>query len=243
MLFENNKLVKTVRFENKRNVGNIISSSKIYNSQTADELLILNISHNDLKIADFCKVISEVSQEIFMPLTVGGGIRSLDDARILFSNGADKVVLNTGFYTDENVIKQIANEFGKQAVVIGLDVKKNDAGWSVYSSSGLKHEGSLDTIIGRINSNNSIGELFVQSIDNDGKMSGFDINLYKYIEDKTTLPIIACGGCGNYDHIYEVFRETNISAVSCGSLYNFTDSNLLRAKSYLSNKGIPVKRV
>lgn len=240
---KNGKLVKSSNFDNFRSVGNIISSSKVYNSQTADELIIIDISKDDdYDFKQFYNQICEVSKEIFMPLSVGGGIRNIEHVRKLISIGADKIIINSGYFDNTELAKEISLEFGKQAVILSIDVIYKDNDWHVYTDRGRSFVGPLSEILYKIN-NKYIGEIFLQSIDRDGCMSGFDIGLYKYAEEIYDGSIIACGGCGNYSHMLDIFKHTNINALACGSIFNFTDSNLLRAKSYLKNNNINVKRV
>ena len=180
-----------------------------------------------------------------MPLSLGGGIRSYDDAATLIKSGADKVVLNSIAYREPEVINKVKTQFGAQAVVVCIDVrldKKNNE-YQLYSHCGQNKEPiTLDEHLQCV-VNAGAGEILIQAIDHDGTMAGFDVPLVKRVNDFCDLPVIACGGSGNYEHLKEVFIETNVSAVACGSIFNFSDSNLIRAKSFLSNYDLPFKEI
>jgi cyclase len=179
-----------------------------------------------------------------MPLSVGGGIRTFEDAAFLIQNGADKVVINSAAYADKSVISRIADVFGAQAVVVGIDtVRREDGSYAASSHCGRQVEAaSIEDHI-RACEAAGAGEFFIQSIDRDGTMSGYEIPLLKLACRTATVPVIGCGGSGHYDHLSDAFLETGISALACGSIFNFSDSNLMRAKAHLSKFGLPFKVV
>lgn len=238
------RLVKTVGFGEWRDVGDPVKSSKVYNDQLADELIFLNISRGTREIEPLLAVLEGVSEVCFMPLSVGGGIASLADARALIKGGADKVVVNSSCYDSPDLISSIAEEFGSQAVVVGIDVRVEDsehAPWSLWSHSGRVRQGTdLETHLSRVVTAGA-GELFIQSIDRDGTKSGYDIALLRRVAERVGIPVIGCGGSGTYEHLREAFQRTSVEALACGSLFNFGDSNPMRAKAHLSNYGIPFK--
>jgi cyclase len=242
-LLLNNRLVKTKNFDEYRDVGDPVSSSRVYNSQYADELIFLNIDKNATGIEPLEEILESVSEVCFMPLAVGGGIRNYKDAATLIKRGADKVVLNTICYDNPQIISEIADNFGNQAVIVAIDVKKNPEGYSLYSNCGQ----TIESVLLEEHCNNCInagaGEILIQSIDQDGSMQGFDLELMRYIKNIVNIPIIALGGAGNYLHLRDVFLKSNVSAVACGSLFNFSDSNLIRAKAFLSNYNLDFKVV
>ncbi|RYV66606.1 imidazole glycerol phosphate synthase cyclase subunit [Legionella pneumophila] len=244
-LLLNNRLVKTVQFNTYRDVGNPVTSSSVYNSQYADELIFLNISRENTSITPLLEIIDKVSSVCFMPLSVGGGIRTFKDARQLISLGADKIVLNSACFDTPELITQIADHYGSQAIIASVDVKWNmkKQCYTVYSNCGqLERNVDLTEHI-NLCIDKGAGELLIQSIDRDGMMQGYDIALAKQIMDIAQIPVIICGGAGHYNHLKEAFLETDISAVACGSLFNFTDSNLIRAKAFLSNYQLHFKIV
>lgn len=240
-LIYNNRLVKTKKFNDFRDVGNPIKSSHVYSNQDADELIILNIDRNDRSISGVLKILEKINENCFMPITVGGGIKSLKDAEKLFNYGADKISLNTASFYDKNLIEKIVEIWGSQALTISIDVFKEVSGkYSLKSNCGQHYEKvSLKEHIKQM-IDIGIGEIFCNSINNDGMMQGYDIELVKTLSSISSVPVIICGGAGNFYHLKDVL-EQNISAVGCGSLFNFGDNNPMRAKAFLKNYNIPLK--
>lgn len=242
-LLLNGRLVKTVRFGEFRDVGDPVKSSSVYSAQRADELVFLNIDRAQPSVKPLADVIAGVSKVAFMPIAVGGGIRSFDDAAFLIKNGADKVVLNSIAYRDKEIITLISERFGAQAVVVSIDAVRGPAGYLLKSACGTVSEDvALDAHIKACEAAGA-GEFFIQSIDQDGTMAGFDIPLIQKACACATVPVIGCGGSGDYNHLRDAFLETGVSALACGSLFNFSDSNPIRAKAFLSNYGLPFKVV
>lgn len=242
-LLINNRLVKTVNFDSYRDVGNPVTSSRVYCDQDADELVFLNINREKRCINELIELLKKVSEECFMPLSIGGGITCLKDAEKLIINGADKVVLNSICYKNTDLITEIADKFGSQAVVVSIDVKKEDNDYKLYSNCGRRGEDRyLEEHIYKCTEAKA-GEILINSIDKDGTMSGYDIDLIESVMKYTTLPVIGCGGSGNTDHLKEAFLKTDVSALACGSIFNFADNNPLRAKAALSNCNIPLKQI
>ena len=242
-LLSGNRLIKTKRFAGERDVGDPVASAKVYNAQYADELVFLNVSREQRTIAPLMQLLDPVSAVSFMPLAMGGGVRSLSDARQLILNGADKVIVNSAVYENAGLVREIAGEFGSQAVIVGIDVRNDVPGGEpeLYSDCGRRLERvSFDRHIDRVVSSGA-GELFIHSIDRDGVMEGYDIALLKRAVKCAAIPIIGCGGAGNYTHLRDAFLDAGVSALACGSLFNFSDSNPLRAKAFLKNCGIPCK--
>ena len=241
-LLQDENLVKTKQFDNSRHVGEPVSSSKIYNAQYADELIFLNIDSN-VELSSLLKLIENVSKHCFMPLSFGGGIRNLEDVKQLISKGADKVVLNSITYNNPQLISDIAQIYGSQAIIVCIDVRLEGGSYQLFSNSGNQHEPiSLEAHIKQIEEQGA-GEIMIQSIDRDGCMQGMDLDLIKRVTQITKLPVIACGGAGDYSHLKDAFLCSDISAVACGSIFNFSDSNLIRAKAYLSNYQLAFKKV
>jgi cyclase len=236
------RLVKTVGFDTYRDVGDPVQSSKVYSAQDADELVFLNIDRKARSIQPFVPLLERVSEVCFMPLSLGGGIGRLEDAETLIKDGADKVVVNSACYREPLLIRRIADTFGAQAVVVSIDVRRADSGgWTPYSDCGRRLEPvelqrHLATCV-----EHGAGEILINSIDRDGTMTGYDMELVRSVSAQVPVPVIACGGAGNYGHLKEAFLESGASAVACGSLFNFGDNNPLRAKAFLSNYGIPFK--
>lgn len=240
-LIYENRLVKSRQFKDFRNVGDPIKSSSVYNSQSADELILLNIDRKNKGVTIFEKYLKLISEICFVPLSVGGGITSFKDVEFLFRNGADKIIINSLGYKQLETIEKIVNTYGSQALIISIDIFNDKGNYNLYSNCGKKYEKiSLKEYL-KLCDKMKVGEIFIQSINRDGMMEGFDIELIKFVQNITDIPIIAAGGSGNYDHLKDLFTSTNVSAIACGSLFNFTDSNPLRAKAYLQNYNIQFK--
>jgi cyclase len=239
------RLVKTVQFGSYRDVGDPVSSSRVYNAQNADELVFLNISRTDRSIQPMLRLVERVSEVCFMPLSLGGGVASVADAARLIRHGADKVVVNSAIYQNYDLIRGIADEFGAQAVVASVDARREEASgdYVLFSDCGRRRETvGLDEHIQRV-VESGVGEILLTSIDQDGMMSGYDLTLLHRVMSRQPVPVIGCGGAGHYNHLKDAFLGAGASAVACGSLFNFGDSNPIRAKAFLTNYGIPFKVV
>ncbi|HEX8580530.1 MAG TPA: imidazole glycerol phosphate synthase cyclase subunit [Allosphingosinicella sp.] len=239
------RLVKTKRFRDFRDVGDPVKSSAVYNSQNADEIIFLNIAREHRSIDMLRVVIEKVSEVSFMPMAMGGGISSADDAAELIRTGADKIVVNSAAYRDKELITATAARFGAQAVVVSIDARWDPAfnRYLLFSDCGrLQETPTLEQHVRDVIAAGA-GEIMIQSIDRDGTMEGYDVELVRRVKAVSTIPVIACGGSGNYEHLREVFAETDVSAVACGSLFNFSDSNPIRAKAFLTNHGLSFKVV
>jgi imidazole glycerol-phosphate synthase subunit HisF len=242
-LLLNGRLVKSRCFENWRDVGDPVKSSAVYNSQYADELIFLNIARDRISVNPLSDLIQKVSEECFMPLAVGGGISSFDDAAYLIQNGADKVVINSAAYSNRELISRIADRFGTQAVVVAIDAKREKLTYVLTSACASQPEAvPLEEHI-QLCESAGAGEFLIQSVDQDGTMNGFDIALLRLGCSAASVPVIGCGGSGHYNHLKEAFIETDVSGLACGSIFNFSDSNPLRAKAFLSNYGLQFKVV
>ncbi|QBG35219.1 imidazole glycerol phosphate synthase subunit HisF [Litorilituus sediminis] len=244
MLLLDEQLVKTCQFDSWRNVGDPVKSASVYNSQYTDELVLLNINRDNRSLEQLANLITQISEVSFMPLAVGGGINSFDDASYLINKGADKVIINSSVYSKPELITQVADKFGQQAVIVSIDVKRSTSGeYQVYSHCGKTLENiSLTEHIQNCQQAGA-GEFMIQSIEHDGMMQGFDIELLKQVMLIANVPVIGCSGSGDYQHLREAFIETDVSALGCGSLFNFSDSNPIRAKNYLTNYNIAFKKV
>jgi cyclase len=241
-LYHSGRLVKTREFTAARDVGDPIKSSKVYSDQDADELMLLNIDPRGGSIHELVDVVRRISEQSYVPLTVGGGIRHIKDAEMLFEIGADKVLINSMAYSDAALISSIAKRYGRQAVVIGIDVRLDNNRYILFSEGGCKREEkTLDDHIASV-IDAGAGEIMIQCINRDGVMEGYDINLLHQVIGFSQVPIIAAAGAGNFFHLKEAL-EAGVDAVACGSLFNFGDNSPLRAKAFLKNYGIPLKKV
>lgn len=238
------RLVKTERFGTFRDVGDPVASSRVYNAQNADELVFLNITREERTLKPLLRVLERVSEVCFMPLALGGGIRTFEDAKTLITHGADKVVVCSATYRTPEIVSQIAERFGAQAVVVCVDARREaDGRYRLYSDCGrvaedVGLEDHLRDVIAR-----GAGEIMVQSIDQDGTMSGYDVELITKATNVCRVPVIGLGGAGHFTHMRDAFLGSGCSALACGSLFNFGDNNPIRAKAFLSNYGLRFKVV
>lgn len=243
LLLQNGRMVKGVNFKDYRDTGDPISCIKIYNTQYPDELVFININKNRFKSKELFKILSIASKNCFIPLTVGGGIDSLKKIEELLNSGADKVILNTINFKNKDLIKNSSKVFGSQCIVVGIDIKKIGEKFYIYSDLGNQKQ-KIDLIdYIKVCEDKGAGEFFINSIDNDGKMIGYDLKLIEKVSKITKLPIIASGGAGNFKHILDLFNKTDASGAACGSIFHFADNNPIRVATYLSQKGIEQKKI
>lgn len=242
-LLANGRLVKSVAFGAYRDVGDPVKSSKVYSDQDADELLILNVVRAPDAVAMLAAQLRRIASECFVPVTAGGGIRTVDDATLLFEAGADKVSICTAAFDDLALLTQIATRYGSQALVVCVDVRRLPDGTpGLVSHCGTQpRQVSLETHLHRA-ADAGAGEILIQSIDRDGAMTGYDLPLVRQVCQATELPVIALGGAGQIVHLKDVFDE-GAEAAACGSLFNFGDNNPLRAKALLKNYDVPLKKI
>jgi cyclase len=244
LLLSNGRLIKTVGFAGERDVGDPVKSAAVYNSQYADELVLLNIDRGRQSIEPLIALLHKISEACFMPLAVGGGITTIDDAARLIENGADKVVVNSAAYGSPELLRSIADRFGEQSLIIGIDARRQqDGSFELYANSGrVAQSVTLSEHILACEWAGA-GEFLIQSIDHDGRMDGFDLDFLRQACAAAKVPVIGCGGSGHYNHLKDAFLQTDVSALACGSLFNFSDSNPMRAKAYLTNYGLSFKVV
>lgn len=240
-------MVKGKQFADFRDTGDPVSASKIYNYQDADELVFIDIDASNSKIKDRNKLynlIEKVSEECFMPLTVGGGVDSIEDIKSLLKAGADKVLINSAAVKNPNLIRDASDIFGAQCLVVCIDVKVNCGHYSIYTNCAKQIVEGLDIVeyLGLMEQLGA-GEIVINSIDNDGMMKGYDLELLRLVRENTTLPVIAMGGAGDYSDLLDALNVAKVHAVACASLFHFGDNNPLRAKAYLKNNGIQVKKI
>lgn len=243
LLLRDGRMVKGKQFDNFRDVGDPVSAARIYNAQNADELVFIDIDASHEKRGTLTHIIQEVSRECFMPLTVGGGVSSIQDVRELLNSGADKVLINSAAVENPTFITEASRIFGSQCIVLGIDVKREGDGFAIYTHSGrVRTDLDLHDWVSGARALGA-GEILINSIDCDGMMQGYDNELLNFVVPLTDLPVIACGGAGNFMHLVEAIQELKVHAVACASLFHFGDNNPVRARSTLKNKGIAVKNV
>lgn len=242
LLLKNGRMVKGVQFNNYRDTGDAVSASRIYNAQYADELMFIDIEASGAGRSGLLHIIEEVSEECFMPLTVGGGVRDCDDIQQLLRAGADKVLITSAATESYEVIRKGSEMFGAQCIVAGVDVRMFDGEYRVFSHCGQKMtELNLMSHIEALQDSGA-GELLITSIDQDGGMQGYDLKLLKSVQSVSTIPVIVNGGAGHFMHLVDAIKA-GAHAVACASVFHFGDNNPIRARSYLKNHDIAVKNV
>jgi imidazole glycerol-phosphate synthase subunit HisF len=242
LLFKGYGLVKGVGFDSWRRVGTALPAIKVYCTREVDELMIMDIAATpEARLVDY-EEIDHLADECFMPLTVGGGVRSLDDFRRLLRAGADKVSLNTAALESPDLINESVSRYGAQCIVLSIDYKKHvDGHREVYSHCGKKAAGLDPVSWAREGAERGAGEILLTSIDLDGTMQGYDVELIRKAADAVKIPVIASGGAGSYEHMYEVLTDGGAAAVAAASIFHFTQNTPREAKQYLAERGLPVR--
>lgn len=236
-------LIKGIGFDSWRRVGSAMQAIKVYNMRQVDELVFLDITATrDNRPPDF-QLIDELADDCFMPLTVGGGIRSIEDVRGLLKVGADKISINTAAVENPSLITQISERFGAQCVVVSIDFERNaeDGSCEVYTHSGTQAAGREPVEFALECERLGAGEILLTSIDRDGTMTGYDVELTRRVCEAVSIPVIASGGAGNYEHMADVLLRGKASAAAAASIFHFTEQTPLKAKNYLRERGIKVR--
>jgi imidazole glycerol-phosphate synthase subunit HisF len=241
LLYKNTTLVKGVGFDSWRRVGSAMQAVKVYNMREVDELVFLDIAATrEGRSPDF-NLIDDLADECFMPLAVGGGIRSLDDVRKLLQVGADKIVVNTAAVSRPELIGEIANRFGSQCVVVSIDAKNDGhGGYEVFTESGAQPTGIDPVALAQRVESSGAGEILITSMDRDGTMDGYDIDLISQVEKAVAIPVIASGGAGSYTHMEEALRA-GASALAAASIFHFTEQTPREAKLHLHGRGFAMR--
>ena len=238
---KNGRVVKGINFVDLQDAGDPVEQAKIYSDGGADEICFLDITASNENRDTIYEVVKKTSKKCFVPLTVGGGVRNVEDINKLLNCGADKVSINTAAVQDSNVVLESSKKFGSQCIVVAIDAKKNGDKWDVYTHGGRNNSG-LDALeFAKKMEDSGAGELLVTSMDRDGTQIGYDIELMKKISSMVNIPLIASGGVGNLDHLAEGIKEGNASAVLAASIFHYGKHSVIEAKEYLNSKGIPVR--
>ncbi|NTW82773.1 MAG: imidazole glycerol phosphate synthase subunit HisF [Chlorobiaceae bacterium] len=235
------RVVKGINFEGLRDAGSILEQARFYNNELADELVFLDISASLESRRTTLEEVLKVSGEVFIPLTVGGGINSVETAKDVFLHGADKVSVNTAAVNDPTLITRIAEKYGSQAVVVAIDVKKIGNDYIVHTHSGKKPT-TLEALDWALKVQElGAGEILLTSMDRDGTKEGYDNVILSRISTSVHIPVIASGGAGNLQHLYEGFTEGHADAALAASIFHFRQHSVREAKEYLRERGIPVR--
>ena len=237
------RVVKGVRFEGLRDAGDPAELAKAHSASGADEIVLLDISAAHEERATLLDIVRRTARELFIPFTVGGGIRTLDDAAAVFGAGADKVSVNTAALADSTLITQIANRFGSQAVVVAVDAKRmgDEPRWEAFTHGGRKPSGRDAVNWVREAESRGAGEVLLTSMDRDGTGIGFDCELTRTIADSVHIPVIASGGAGSVQHFVEVFSAGHADAALAASIFHYGFRRLADLKQELGSYGVPVR--
>jgi cyclase len=235
------RVVKGIGFVNLRDAGDPVEIARFYDEAGADELCYLDITASHEKRKILLDVVERTAAEVFMPLTVGGGVRTIQDIRDLLLAGADKVSINTAAVENPEFVKAAVERFGSQCIVVAIDAKRSQDGWQVYTHGGRKPAG-LDTVDWAVRMTEAgAGEILLTSMDQDGTKEGYDIKLTRAVAEAVSIPIIASGGAGKLEHLYEVLAVGKADAVLAASIFHYRQHTILEAKNYLDSKGIRVR--
>ena len=235
-------LVTTVRFRETIEIGDPVSQAKIYEAQAADELIFVDLDASMQNRDTMVNVVRKAAEEIFMPFTVGGGVRSLPDFQRLLSSGADKVSVNTAAVETPDLINQASDMFGAQCVVLSIDYLRDAQGnYSVWTHGGMRATGFDLFDWAREGEKRGAGEILLTSIDRDGSRQGLDVELTRRVVESVGIPVITSGGCGLAAHFIDGFLNGKADAVSAGTYFCFKDENLMQTRAQIRNAGIPIR--
>lgn len=243
LLWKDFGLVKGIGFDSWRRVGSVLPAVKVYNSRDVDELIVVDITASQEQNRPDYESVSDFSEECFVPLTVGGGITDLDDVLHLLHSGADKVSINSAAFVNPQIIDTVAAKFGAQCIVASIDVRRfEDGSYHCFSHAGTQNVGRNPVDWANELVSRGAGEILLTSINRDGTMKGYDIELTERIVKSVDVPVIASGGAGNYQHMIDVVLQAGASAVAAASIFHFTEQTPAGAKSAMKLAGIPIRQ-
>ncbi len=237
---KNGRVVKGINFVDLKDAGDPVEQAKIYSDGGADEICFLDITASNENRDTIYEVVEKTSKKCFVPLTVGGGVRSIEDINKLLNCGADKVSINTAAVQNPEVVVESSKKFGSQCIVVAMDAKKNGDIWEIFTHGGRNKTGINVLEFAKKMEKNGAGELLVTSMDKDGTQSGYDIELMKKISSSVNIPVIASGGVGTLDHLVDGIKS-GANAVLAASIFHYGTFSIEEAKQYLASKDIPVR--
>ena len=238
---KNGRVVKGINFVDLKDAGDPVEQAKIYSDSGADEICFLDITASNENRDTIYEVVKKTSKKCFVPLTVGGGVRNIEDINKLLNCGADKVSINTSAVQNPELVIESSKKFGSQCIVVAIDAKKNGDMWEIFTHGGRNKTG-IDAIqFSKKMEESGAGELLVTSMDRDGTQVGYDIELMSKISSRVNIPVIASGGVGNLDHLVDGIKLGSASAVLAASIFHYGKYSVKQAKEYLDSKGIPVR--
>lgn len=235
------RVVKGVKFIDIRDAGDPVAIAQRYNAEGADEITFLDITASSDQRETLVPIIEQVAAQVFIPLTVGGGIRSLEDVRQMLNAGADKVAINTAAILEPALVQQAAERFGSQCIVVAIDAKRVNNHWEIFTHGGRKATGINAIAWAERMAAEGAGEILLTSMDRDGTKSGFDNPLTRCIADTVPISVIASGGVGNLQHLADGIRQGGADAVLAASIFHFGEYRIAQAKQYLATQDIPVR--
>ena len=239
----NGRVVKGINFVNLKDAGDPVAVAEAYDKAGADELVFLDITASSDSRNIKLDMVRRVAETVFIPFTVGGGIRTVDDFKLLLREGADKIAVNTAAILNPNLIKEAADKFGSQCVVLAIDAKRraDGSGWNIYKNGGRVDMG-IDAVEWAMKATEyGAGEILITSMDCDGTKDGYDIPLTRMISENVSIPVIASGGAGTKAHFYEALTDAKADAVLAASLFHYKELEIMDLKRYLREKGISVR--
>ena len=240
----NGRVVKGINFVNLRDAGDPVEIAAAYDKAGADEVVFLDITASSDNRNTVVDMVRKVAEKVFIPFTVGGGIRTVDDFKALLREGADKISINSSAINTPRLISDVADKFGSQCVVVAIDARRraDGSGWNVYKNGGRIDTG-LDAIEWAVKANElGAGEILLTSMDCDGTKDGYDIELTRLIADNVSVPVIASGGAGTKEHFYEALTDGKADAALAASLFHYKELEIMDLKNYLADKGVSVRR-
>ena len=238
---KNGRVVKGINFVDLKDAGDPVEQAKIYSDGGADEICFLDITASNENRSTIYEVVKKTSEKCFVPLTVGGGVRSTEDINKLLNCGADKVSINTAAVQNPKIVMESSLKFGSQCIVVAIDAKKEANSWKIFTHGG-RNKTDIDVIkFAKQMEEYGAGELLVTSMDRDGTQKGYDIKLMQKISETVNIPVIASGGVGNLDHLAEGITKGKANAVLAASIFHYGKYSIKQAKEYLDSKGIPVR--
>ena len=238
---KNGRVVKGINFVELKDAGDPVEQAKIYSDGGADEICFLDITASNENRSTIYEVVKKTSEKCFVPLTVGGGVRSIEGINKLLNCGADKVSINTAAVQNPKIVMESSLKFGSQCIVVAIDAKKEANSWKIFTHGG-RNKTDIDAIkFAKQMEEYGAGELLVTSMDRDGTQKGYDIDLMQKISETVNIPVIASGGVGNLDHLAEGITKGKANAVLAASIFHYGKYSIKQAKEYLDSKGIPVR--
>jgi len=238
------RVVKGINFVNLQDAGDPVENGKFYDKEGADELVFLDITASSDRRDIILEMVKKVAETVHIPFTVGGGIRTVEDVRLILENGADKVSINTAAVLEPEIIREAAERFGSQCILVAIDAKKNDSGsWTVYLHGG-RTPTELDAVEWAVKAEKlGAGEILLTSMDRDGTKKGYDLELTRTISDSVSIPVIASGGVGTIEHIHEGLTKGKADAVLAASIFHFREISIRQVKEKLQDLGVQIRPV